>query len=293
MMNREYMKQTYAGNITAWREYRAQIAQDTETLCGIITTARVDGRTPDEAAAEIAEKIGREAAAVIIASAVNANEHDGRISAAVKAWAQGVGWDWEMTCDLGIVGKTDSIHMCHINQTAESIMNLPTEPEQPETEPETAETEQEEETMKNYSYEECMKSDILDYITENIDRADYIENRAELEEKLNEDCWIADSVTGNTSGSYYCNAYRSREAVIADGIDYIREACADFGIEAAEIGERFVREEWEWMDVTIRCYLLGGMISAVLDGLEEAGYFEESEADESDIIAEAREQLTA
>lgn len=170
------------------------------------------------------------------------------------------------------------------------------EPEQPtETEPDPAENNEneEEETMTNYSYEECMQSDILDYIAKNINRADYIGNREELEEELTNDCWIADSVTGNASGSYYCNAYRSREAVIADGLDYIREACADFGIEAAEIGEKFVRQDWGWMDVTIRCYLLGGMISAVLDKLEETGYFEESEADVNDIITAAQEQLTA
>ena len=142
-----------------------------------------------------------------------------------------------------------------------------------------------------YNYEEAMKSDILDYIAENIDRADYIENRDGLEEKLNDDLWTEDSVTGNASGSYYCNAFKAREAVTADGFDHIREACRDFGIEAAEIGERFINEDWEWMDCTIRCYLLGQMIAEVLEMLEESGYFEESEADESDIFETVRAEI--
>lgn len=159
-----------------------------------------------------------------------------------------------------------------------------------ETETETT-TNEEEKEMTNYNYEESMKSDILDYIAENIERGDYIDNREELEELLNDDLFCEDSVTGNASGSYYCNAYRAKEAVTADGLDYISEACADFGIEAKEIGEKFIRQDWEWIDVTIRCYLLGSMVSAVLDELEEAGYFEESETDDSDIIATVRAEI--
>ena len=36
------------------------------------------------------------------------------------------------------------------------------------------------------------------------------------------------------------------------------------------------------MDVTIRCYLLGQAIAAVLDDLEEEGAFEEEEEEEED-----------
>ena len=135
MMNREYMKQTYADNLTAWREYRAQIAQDAETLCEIVQNHRFNGGTPEQAAREIVQAIGAENARVIIASAVNAHEGDGRLSAAVIEWAQGIGWNWEMSCNLGLTLDA-KMHMCHINQTAEAIMNLPEEPEQ---EPETAE----------------------------------------------------------------------------------------------------------------------------------------------------------
>lgn len=155
-MNREYMKQTYADNLTAWREYRAQIAQDAETLCEIVQKHRFNDGTPEQAAQELAQTIGKEAACEIIASAVNAHEHDGRLSPEVVKWAQEIGWDWEMSCNLSLT-LDSKMHMCHINQTAEALMNLPEdEPEQPETETEEAnETEtnkQEEIEMKNAEF---------------------------------------------------------------------------------------------------------------------------------------------
>ena len=152
MKNREYMKLTYADNLTAWREYRQQIAQDAETLCEIVQNHRFNDGTPQQAAQEIMQAIGAENARVIIASAVNAHEGDGRLSADVIAWAEGIGWDWEMSCNLGLTLDA-KMHMCHVNQTAEAIMNLPeTDPEQPtEAEEQTAEVAQNEEesTMQN------------------------------------------------------------------------------------------------------------------------------------------------
>ena len=156
MMTRDYMKQTYAGNIDGWRAYRAEIAAARETLSEVIEKHRFGGGTPAQAAQELAQMIGKEAACVIIASAVNAHEGDGRLSAAVIEWAQGIGWDWEMSCNLGLT-LDSKMHMCHINQTAEALMNLPEdEPEQPETEPaeadETETNEQEETKMKNAEF---------------------------------------------------------------------------------------------------------------------------------------------
>ena len=153
MMNREYMKQTYADNLAAWREYRAQIAQYAETLCEIVQNHRFNGGTPEQAAREIVQAIGAENARVIIASAVNAHEGDGRLSAAVIEWAQGIGWDWEMTCNLGLTLDA-KMHMCHINQTAEALMNLSEdEPEQPtETEEEQPEEPAEQTTPNGVTY---------------------------------------------------------------------------------------------------------------------------------------------
>lgn len=57
---------------------------------------------------------------------------------------------------------------------------------------------------KMYNYYENVKNDVENYIKENKEyfKATDLE---ELEEELNEQCWISDSVTGNCSGSYTFN----------------------------------------------------------------------------------------
>lgn len=70
-------------------------------------------------------------------------------------------------------------------------------------------------------------------------------------------------MTGNASGSYTFNRWKAQEYVM-DNIDLLAEMCSEFGIDNAEIGEKFLEEEWEWMDVSIRSYLLGKAISEAL-----------------------------
>lgn len=131
-----------------------------------------------------------------------------------------------------------------------------------------------------YDYMEAIKQDIREAIEEDYNIADY-ESRDEMEEKLNDELWIDDSVTGNASGSYYCNSSKAREAVL-DNMDIVAEALREFCTPAEEIGERFLNEDWEWLDVTARCYLLGQAIGEVLDEMEEAGAFDQEE--QPDII---------
>ena len=115
---------------------------------------------------------------------------------------------------------------------------------------------------EKYNYMEAMKEDIKEYIDNEINLKDF-SNRDELEEKLNEDLWVADSVTGNASGSYYCNSWKAEEA-ICHNLDLLGEAMSEFGCEAD-----LLEKGAEWADVTIRCYLLGQVIGEVLDDMEE------------------------
>lgn len=71
-------------------------------------------------------------------------------------------------------------------------------------------------------------------------------------------------MTGNASGSYYCNSYKAEES-IAHNWDLLEEALDKFG----ENNINVIKKGVEWADVTIRCYLLGSAISEVLDELEE------------------------
>ena len=125
-----------------------------------------------------------------------------------------------------------------------------------------------------YNYLEAMKQDIMDYIRNEVNTNEFA-SREELEESLNDDLWTVDGVTGNASGSYTFNSYTAKEYVF-DNIDLLNEAITEF-CETDVIGEKFLNEEWEWMDVTIRCYLLGQAISEALDDIEEELIFSDDE----------------
>ena len=127
--------------------------------------------------------------------------------------------------------------------------------------------------MTNYNYLENIKADVKEYIDNGINLKDF-SDREELEEKLNEDLWTCDSVTGNASGSYYCNSWKAEEA-LAHNWDLLAEAMKEFGCEVD-----LLEKGAEWADVTIRCYLLGQAIGEVLDEMEEE--LEEAFADDEE-----------
>lgn len=117
--------------------------------------------------------------------------------------------------------------------------------------------------MTNYNYMEAVKDDVMQYIRDEVDLAEWKGNRDGLEEKLNDDLWTVDSVTGNASGSYTFNTYAAEEN-LAHNWDVLEEALAEFGCD-----ENPIKKGAEWCDVTIRCYLLGQAIAEALDDLEE------------------------
>lgn len=114
-----------------------------------------------------------------------------------------------------------------------------------------------------YNYLEAVTADVVEYIKNEINLADY-DSREELEEALNDELWTADSVTGNASGSYYCNAWKAEEA-LAHNWDLLAEALTEFGQDGTDV----LKQGAEAMDVTIRCYLLGQAIAEALEEMEE------------------------
>ena len=113
--------------------------------------------------------------------------------------------------------------------------------------------------MKKYNYKENVKNDIIDHIKENYKGLDEVN-----EEVLYDDLWIDDSVTGNASGSYYCNQYKAEEA-LAHNMDLLKEACEEFSCIPD-------LENPEACDVTIRCYLLNDCIYDALEELKKEGF---------------------
>ena len=142
------------------------------------------------------------------------------------------------------------------------------------------------------SYFEDVTESVLDYLSGNpsllegwkIDGLDGI--RADIwgtvryleDELVNED-----AITGNASGSFYCNAWKAQQAVLAN-IDLIREAIEGFGYDYADAGEMFLNENWEKMDVIARCYVLPHSICAALEEII-AAYDGESENETAQAIA--------
>lgn len=107
-----------------------------------------------------------------------------------------------------------------------------------------------------YDYREAMTEDVKQWITDEVDLADWTEDRGGLEQQLNDDLWTADSVTGNGSGSYTFNRVQASLYVL-DNMDLLQKAINEFATNPATVGDKFISEDWEWFDVTIRCYLLG------------------------------------
>lgn len=118
--------------------------------------------------------------------------------------------------------------------------------------------------MERYDYLEAVKNDVKDYIKYDMDAAHYDDSREDLEEFLYDELWVSDSVTGNASGSYYCNAWKAEEA-LSHNWDLLAEALEEFG----ESGVDVLKRGAEAMDCTIRCYVLGQAIAAALDEIEE------------------------
>ena len=120
-----------------------------------------------------------------------------------------------------------------------------------------------------YNYLDSIKNDIREYLENDVDdiMERLAEDRDELEQELSDELWINDSVTGNASGSYTFNRQKAKENVIVN-MDLVAEVVDCFGIKNSELGERFINEDWEYFDVSIRCYLLGQAINEVLNELE-------------------------
>lgn len=92
--------------------------------------------------------------------------------------------------------------------------------------------------------------------------------RKELEEAdrdtIYDDAFIDDSVTGNGSGSYYFNTGKSRENVI-NNEEVVEEMIDEFGVDMREHWN-----DWEFLDVSCRCYLPGQVdIEKLIEEIKE------------------------
>ena len=120
--------------------------------------------------------------------------------------------------------------------------------------------------MTKYNYLESIKANVMEYINNEINLTDY-EDKDDLEQFLNDELFTEDSVTGNASGSYtFCR--QTAKEYVTENMEECIEALKEFCVEAETVAEKFLSEDWEYFDVSIRCHLLDQAISEVLEEIE-------------------------
>lgn len=125
-----------------------------------------------------------------------------------------------------------------------------------------------------YNYYQAVKEDVKQYINEH-DVKVTTSNRDEVYDKLYDDMFICDSVTGNASGSYTFNTWQAEEN-LCHNLDLLGEALSEFGCDP----DYMAKNGAEACDVTIRCYLLSQALSEVLDEVETEEEDEDSEEED-------------
>jgi hypothetical protein len=114
-----------------------------------------------------------------------------------------------------------------------------------------------------YDYREALGEDIMEYIENEVDLAEW-ESLEDLEDFLRDELWTVDSVTGNGSGSYTFSTWTAEEN-LCHNLDLLGEALQEFGC-----GPEYLMEHGpEACDVTIRCYLLGEVLGECIAELED------------------------
>ena len=117
-----------------------------------------------------------------------------------------------------------------------------------------------------YNYLENMVEDVKEYIKNEIDFSEY-EDMDELKESLNDNLWTEDSVTGNGSESYTFNRAIAKEYV-DENKDLVDEMMKEFDCKE-KVANWWIEDNYEAIDVLIRCYLLGQAIDKALDDFTE------------------------
>lgn len=128
--------------------------------------------------------------------------------------------------------------------------------------------------MEKYNYRESVLEDVREYISDNYTREELKEladDLDELENKLDDIMWTADSVTGNGSGSYTFNSWQAEEN-LCHNMDLVQEVSREFG--------ELDLTNPESCDVSIRCYYLRECINEVLNEDYADLYDEDAELEE-------------
>lgn len=131
--------------------------------------------------------------------------------------------------------------------------------------------------MERYDYREAVMNDIREYLEDK--GVGYVDPDGDERQELEDEMFVADSVTGNASGSYTFSTWKAEE-YLCHNSDLLKEALESFDGE-------FTSPEGN--DVTIRCYLLNQCFTAVLEEWNEE-HPEPEEDDDGDEDTETDEE---
>lgn len=107
--------------------------------------------------------------------------------------------------------------------------------------------------MEAYDYVKSETQDIIEYIKDNIDLNEFKDmDDNKFSDYLQDQLWTEDSVTGNGSGSYFCNADKARECLCGNE-DLINEVYQDL-CDSSQLLRDITSPET--IDCNIRCYIL-------------------------------------
>lgn len=260
------------------------------TLVETVEENRTEG--PAQTVAALIERLGHAGALAAISEMIaQTNERDGRISQRARELGTLSAMPAEWLRDSYM--PLDCIHPAHRDQIARAALDAHlTSWELAEAADIAAEAEARRAELADvpewvhdpgrlngrYDYHEaiaaCVLSSLIDdgYITKGGRVVDDL-TREELEERLNDELWIDDAVTGNGSGSFFVSSWRA-ETALRGNCGLLAEVLREFGqdgVDVLEEGADVLEEGAEAMDVTIRCFLLSGCIAAALDRLEAEG----------------------
>lgn len=279
-----------------YRAHRNELLANIKTLDECVSEARDNNESVRSAVKTFVAKVGEYAAKVTVASLINRSAWDGRISTANANWAKSIedAWDEDAMVRMGAYCK---MHMAHLDQTADYVRrNLDEIAAEIEAERKAKEEQDREDELRHlfdaakeviwdrfehakleaagiYDYHQAVLEDVIEEIWQEEPWKE-CNDRDELSDKLNDELWLYDSVTGNGSGSYTFSRAKAEECVRGNN-DLIREMVGEFGIDRAEMADRFMDGDWEWFDVSIRCYLLGWAIHYALDLLQDGLFYGE------------------
>ena len=118
--------------------------------------------------------------------------------------------------------------------------------------------------MEKYNYRKVMKNDVLEAIKEYMEYENVSVEDLDID-TLRDYLWANDSVTGNGSGSYTMNSRKAKEYVL-DNEELHVEVINEFGLDSEDMAKHLY--DYEYWDVSIRCYLLDEVLQDVLQELQ-------------------------